>query len=199
MVKSKSKAPAKAITGRQRDVLEFIKRTIKTKGYGPTVREIGDAVGIISPNGVVGHLKALIKKGLIIRQPHLSRCIQVINPKDTVVTRKGGSVAQGQFTAQTNPEIASIEQTIPMDGTNLFIEVKDNSFSDSKLVAGDVLIVRTDMPAKDGQTVMAQIKNKTVLAKWTADTMKKIAKAAIENSVDCEDVVGVVVGAIRGF
>lgn len=193
------KGTVRALTARQRDVLEFIKRTIKTKGYGPTVREIGDAVDINSPNGVVGHLRALIKKGLILRQPHLSRSIQLVNPKDTTVIRKGGVVEKNQLKAAENAEMAVLEQIIPIEGANLFIDVADNSFNDSKIVAGDVIVVRTDIPAKDGQTVMAQVKGKTALVKWGADAMKKIGKGAIESTVECEDVVGVVVGVARGY
>src|SRR5450432_3737331 len=65
------------LTERQKEVYEFIRDKIHNRGYGPTVREIGDNFGISSPNGVMCHLKALEKKGLISREPNMSRAIQL--------------------------------------------------------------------------------------------------------------------------
>src|ERR1700687_2567654 len=64
------------LTDRQREIYDFIRDKIETRGYGPTVREIGLAFGIKSPNGVMCHLKALEKKGLIIREGFSARAIQ---------------------------------------------------------------------------------------------------------------------------
>jgi len=69
---------AHSLTPRQREIYEFIKTCIDVRGYGPTVREIGERFGIRSPNGVIGHLKALERKGLISRTPRLSRAIQLM-------------------------------------------------------------------------------------------------------------------------
>ena len=68
------------MTKRQRMVYEFIRDKIRNRGYGPTVREIGEQFGIASPNGVMCHLKALEKKGLITREPNMSRAIQLAVP-----------------------------------------------------------------------------------------------------------------------
>src|SRR5262249_44792837 len=65
------------LTERQRDVYEFIRDKIRGRGYGPTVGEIADHSEISSPNGVMAHLKALEKKGLIPREPNMSRAIQL--------------------------------------------------------------------------------------------------------------------------
>jgi repressor LexA len=65
------------LTDRQRLVYEFIRDKIRNRGYGPTVREIGEQFKISSPNGVMCHLKALEKKGLITREPNMSRAIQL--------------------------------------------------------------------------------------------------------------------------
>src|SRR5690606_7495360 len=63
------------LTQKQREVYEFIREKIHSRGYGPTVREIGSHFNISSPNGVMCHLKALEKKGLIVREPNMSRAI----------------------------------------------------------------------------------------------------------------------------
>ena len=65
------------LTKRQRDVYHYIRDLIQNRGYGPTVREIGEQFDINSPNGVMCHLKALEKKGLITREPNMSRAIQL--------------------------------------------------------------------------------------------------------------------------
>ena len=65
------------LTNRQKDVYEFIRDKITNRGYGPTVREIGERFDISSPNGVMCHLKALEKKGLITRSPNKSRAIEL--------------------------------------------------------------------------------------------------------------------------
>ncbi|HEX3870527.1 MAG TPA: repressor LexA, partial [Pirellulales bacterium] len=66
-----------SLTERQREVYAFIRTQIRSRGYGPTVREIGTQFRISSPNGVMCHLKALEKKGLITREPNMSRAIQL--------------------------------------------------------------------------------------------------------------------------
>jgi hypothetical protein len=66
------------LTARQREVLEFIRRCVRKRGFGPTVREIGEEMGIHSPNGVVGHLTALSRKGYIQRERNLSRSIVLV-------------------------------------------------------------------------------------------------------------------------
>ena len=81
------------LTPRQREIYEYVKENIMNRGYGPTVREIGNEFGIKSPNGVMCHLKALEKKGLISREPNLSRAIQLCDKPQ----RKTALDYKGQF------------------------------------------------------------------------------------------------------
>src|SRR6516225_2788933 len=67
------------LTERQREIYDFIREKIESRGYGPTVREIGTSFDIKSPNGVMCHLKALEKKGLIIREGFSARAIQLVD------------------------------------------------------------------------------------------------------------------------
>src|SRR5215212_5079953 len=84
------------LTERQREIYEFIRNKIESRGYGPTVREIGLAFEIKSPNGVMCHLKALAKKGLIIREDRSARAIQLVNHrKPSFALPFHGSVAAG--------------------------------------------------------------------------------------------------------
>lgn len=204
MAKRKGNVSVKyTLTDRQREVYECIRRSIKNFGYGPTVREIGDCVGINSPNGVVGHLKALVKKGLILRQPHLSRSIQLINNQETNTCKATGSISNGSFKAVETPDNTDLSFLIPIEGSNQFITVKDNTFADSKIVAGDTIIVRTSTEAKKGQSVLYTLKGKLYLAKWSLDLTKKFVKLQnleegyVPNSLDYPEVFGVLVGVVR--
>ena len=188
----------RALTARQREVYEYIKRTIKAKGYCPTVREIGDAVSINSPNGVIGHLRALIKKGYIVRQAHMARSIQLANQKDSGSISIGSAIENNQFISTEKAAPAVLEEVIPVSGTIQLVTVKDNTFNDAKIVAGDVIVVRTDIPASEGQTVLATAKTgKLSLIKWGADAVKKIGLNDSSDSTKCEAVVGIALGVMR--
>lgn len=67
------------LTSRQREIYQFIRKKIEGRGYGPTVREIGQEFDIKSPNGVMSQLKALQKKGLIHPEPNISRAIEMLS------------------------------------------------------------------------------------------------------------------------
>jgi SOS-response transcriptional repressor LexA len=68
------------LTYRQREIYDYIHNTIESRGYGPTVREIGENFDIKSPNGVLCHLKALEMKGLVKRDPFSARAIHLNGP-----------------------------------------------------------------------------------------------------------------------
>ena len=84
-----------SLTTRQRAIYDFIKDKILNRGYGPTVREIGAGFKIKSPNGVMCHLKALEKKGLISREAHMSRAIQLSEPLSKTSLPLAGRIAAG--------------------------------------------------------------------------------------------------------
>src|SRR3954462_12427844 len=93
-------ADTEMLTSRQREIYEFIRSKIQGRGYGPTVREIGLQFQIKSPNGVMCHLKALQKKGLIHREPNMSRAIQLLDDPTSAPHATGvkmlGRIAAGQ-------------------------------------------------------------------------------------------------------
>src|SRR5438309_2243432 len=92
-------ADLSALTARQREIYSFIRSKIQGRGYGPTVREIGNQFQIKSPNGVMCHLKALQRKGLIHREPNMSRAIQLLDDPTTAPPqgiKLVGRIAAGQ-------------------------------------------------------------------------------------------------------
>src|SRR5438105_8214926 len=119
------------LTPRQKEIYDFIRLKIESRGYGPTVREIGLHFGIKSPNGVMCHLKALEKKGLIKREGFSARAIELIGHK---FGHPGlpllGSVAAGSPTqAVENPELLNINEMF--DGNQHYLlKVRGQSMID---------------------------------------------------------------------
>lgn len=144
------------LTKRQKLVFEFIRDKIRSRGYGPTVREIGEHFDIASPNGVMCHLKALEKKGLISREPNMSRAIQLEDEYK-------GMPLSGRVAAGVMHE--AIEQTERLDfdavfnnkRNNLFaLKVSGDSMVDAHIDDGDFVIIRKQQTAQPGQIVVAQ-------------------------------------------
>src|SRR3954467_7795933 len=103
-----------ALTSRQRQIYDFLKDKIRNRGYGPTVREIGPNFGIRSPNGVMCHLKALERKGLITRESHMSRAIQLSeSPQAAMSLPLAGQIAAGS-------PVLAVEQSERVDFGHLF-------------------------------------------------------------------------------
>ena len=131
------------LTKRQKHVYDFIKSKIRTRGYGPTVREIGEKFEIASPNGVMCHLRALEKKGLITREPNMSRAIQLAKePAQEVGLPLAGEVAAGIF-----HEAFETDDRISFDGMlkrkNQFaLRVRGESMIEAQIADGDYVIVK---------------------------------------------------------
>src|SRR5437764_6981157 len=116
------------LTDRQREIYEFIREKIEGRGYGPTVREIGVAFDIKSPNGVMCHLKALEKKGLIIREGFSARAIQLVDhrPPATELPLLGLVAAGSPLAAEQQSERLNFNELF--GGSNHFaLKVKGQS------------------------------------------------------------------------
>lgn len=149
------------ITSRQRDVLEFIRSSIRTRGYPPSVREIGSAVGLSSTSTVHGHLARLEEKGLIRRDATKPRTIEVIedvgSARMTIPVPVVGRVTAGQ------PILAleNIEDHFPLpermvgDSTVFMLHVRGDSMIDAGILDGDLLVVRQQASADNGDIVVA--------------------------------------------
>jgi repressor LexA len=144
------------LTERQREVYEFLRDKIRNRGYGPTVREIGDKFQISSPNGVMCHLKALEKKGLISREPNMSRAIQLsAEPIEVRGLPMAGRIAAGVLHE-------AIEQDERIDFAAIFeqknqfvLKVSGDSMIEAQIADGDYVVVRKQRNARDGQIVVA--------------------------------------------
>lgn len=194
------------LTKKQKAVFQFVREKIETRGYGPTVREIGDQFGIGSPNGVMCHLRALEKKGFITREPNMSRAIQ-ISPE--FLESDAGLPLCGQVAAGVMHE--AIEQNERIDFGTMFtkksqfvLEVTGDSMIDAHIADGDYVIVTRQRTAQPGQMVVAQTEDgEATLKYWFPEKSKKRIRLQPANSrmkpiyVKDARVLGVVAGVVR--
>jgi repressor LexA len=193
------------LTDRQQIVYEYIRDRIVTRGYGPTVREIGEHLDIRSPNGVMCHLRALERKGVIRRAANKSRAIELVE-----TTRRhsnagiplAGRVAAGQC-------MLAIQQDERIDFANLLhredrfaLEVTGDSMIDAHIADGDYVVIQKQSYAYPGQIVVAQTAEAEATLKYWFPESGRIrlqpANAKMQPIfVDNAEVMGVVIGVVR--
>ena len=156
------------LTARQREVLEIIEQHMRERGYPPSVREIGDAVGLTSPSTVHAHLAALQRRGYLRRDPTKPRALEVRwDPNsDAVVDRRPvrhvplvGDVAAGtDVLAQEN-----VEELLPLpvdftgEGDLFMLRVRGDSMIEAGILDGDFVVCRAQSTADSGDIVVAGI------------------------------------------
>ena len=205
--------PFENVTPRQKEVYQFIREKIRARGYGPTVREIGLEFGINSPNGVVCHLKALERKGLIKREPNMSRAIQLMaepaKGSGSSSKRERGFPLVGQVAAGSLTE--AIEQNDRIDFDEFFsasekdrfvLKVHGESMIDDHIADGDLVVVRKQATASAGQIVVVQTdEGDATLKRWFPEKNRirlQPANAAMAPIyVKSAKVLGVVEGVVR--
>lgn len=201
---NKSADKMNLLTIRQRAIYDFIKGKILSRGYGPTVREIGTGFKIRSPNGVMCHLKALEKKGLISREAHMSRAIQISEPLTKMSLPLAGQIAAGS-------PLLAVEQNETIDFSELFgadnqfcLKVTGNSMIEAQIADGDYVVVKKQKTCRDGEIVVALVNGEEATLKRfykephrvrlepANSTMQPIYSTQVE-------VMGIVTGVIRRY
>lgn len=152
------------LSKRQQEILDYIKQSVRERGYPPSVREIGKAVGLSSSSTVHGHLARLEAKGLIRRDPTKPRAIEILdsNPLlEDINVRKVpvvGRVTAGQpITAIENiDDFFPLPENIAPSGDHVFmLEVVGDSMIEAGILDGDYVIVRQQQSAENGDIVVA--------------------------------------------
>lgn len=152
------------LSKRQQAILDFIKHEVKTKGYPPSVREIGQAVGLASSSTVHGHLARLESKGLIRRDPTKPRAIEILDHDEEIPAQNVvnvpvvGKVTAGiPITAVENIEeyFPLPEHLVPSDESVYMLEIEGDSMVDAGILNGDYVIVRSQQTANNGDIVVA--------------------------------------------
>jgi repressor LexA len=158
-----------ALSTRQREVLDFIRETVADRQYPPSVREIGDALGLSSPSTVHAHLSALVKYGYLRRDPSKPRAIEVVDDSPSVTALPDRDAVRdvplvGQIAAGT-PILAEeqVEDVFPLpqalvgNGPVFMLRVKGDSMIDAGILDGDYVVVRSQSDARDGELVAALV------------------------------------------
>jgi repressor LexA len=204
-------SPSEQLTKRQQAVYEFIRDKIHNRGYGPTVREIGERFRISSPNGVMCHLKALEKKGLITREPNMSRAIQ-LSSRDRPF---GVGPAPGQQGLPLAGVVAAgvlheaVEQQERIDFGEMFarqdqfvLEVHGDSMIEAQIADGDYVVIKKQKVAAAGQMVVARTEDGEATLKYWFPEKVRIRLQPANSTMDPiyvrnAEVLGIVVGVVR--
>ena len=161
---------ADALNPRQREILEFLRDHKQSHAYPPTVREIGQAVGLSSSSTVQNHLNALEQKGYIRRDPTKSRTVEVVGDEQTngrVIPLRAFTVPLVGRVAAGTPVLAeeNIEDQITVgpeiarDEAAYALRVHGDSMIEAGIYDGDIVVVRPQRDAVNGTIVVARIEN----------------------------------------
>jgi len=179
------------LTPRQRRVLNVIRDMVEARGYPPSMREIGDAVGLTSSSSVSHQLRALEAKGFIRRDPNRPRALEVIMPGERAVTGLAG-VSEADTTlggdepayvplvgriAAGGPILAeqSVEDVLPLprqlvgEGTLFLLQVQGDSMIDVAICDGDWVVVRQQQQAEQGEIVAAMLDGEATVKTYRRD------------------------------
>ncbi len=154
------------LTGRQQEIWKFLTDYVDAHGYPPTVREIGEAVGLASPSTVHAHLANLERAGLIKRDPTKPRALELRrDPKPDVARADdvhrlplvGEIAAGGPLLAEQNVEeyVAVPEPLARGGGEEFLLRVKGDSMINAGILEGDLVVVRRQQDAQNGDIVVA--------------------------------------------
>lgn len=193
------------LTKRQLDVFYFIRDKIQSRGYGPTVREIGDAFDISSPNGVVCHLKALEKKGLISREKNMSRAIQLkMEVEDRVGLPLAGRIAAGVLHEAISQDERVDFGSMFSQHDHFVLEVTGDSMTEAHIDDGDYVVVKQQSSAPSGSIVVAETDDGEATLKYWFPEKNRIRLQPANGTmkpiyVKNAKVRGVVIGVVRKF
>jgi len=164
------------ITDRQRQILDYILETVNGRGYPPSVREIGEAVGLSSPSTVHSHLSSLVEGGYLRRDPTKPRAIEVVDPGHEDGDLRRASVRDVPLVgriAAGSPILAEedIEEIFPLP-TDLvgsepvfMLRVQGDSMINAGIFDGDLVVVRRGSEARDGEIVAALVEGEEATVK----------------------------------
>jgi repressor LexA len=151
------------LTPRQQRIVEYIRRTVQDRGYPPTVREIGEAVGLTSSSSVHAQLANLQRKGLLRKDPSKPRAIEVAGARPrgaaSVTVPVLGRIAAGApvLAEEHVEDHVSIDAGLAGDEEHFALRVAGDSMVDAGILDGDLVVIRRQDVAEDGSIVAAQI------------------------------------------
>ncbi len=188
-------AETHTLTERQRQVLEFIDAQVRRRGYPPSVREIGEEVGLSSPSTVHANLAALQDKGYLRRDTSKPRAIEVALEPTTgaAVERRPvrhvpvvGDVAAGTgvLAAEHVEELLPVPADLTGEGDLFMLRVRGDSMIDAGIYAGDYVVVRAQPDADNGDVVVAGIPGEEATVKTFLRKRGKIVLRPANETMD---------------
>ncbi len=206
------------LSKRQQQVLDYIRDTVNDRGYPPSVREIGDAVGLSSPSSVHSQLSALVDMGMITRDPTKPRAIVVVETQSEKQTTRVeddrlreipllGRIAAGTpiLAAEHVEEVVPLPVSLVGDGPVFLLEVKGDSMIDAGIHEGDLVAIHSQNEARDGEIVAALIDGEEASVKRLR---RKDGKVILESAnpdyapmvfSDGVELIGKVVSVLRRY
>jgi repressor LexA len=166
------------LTARQKRILEFIRDWVERYGYPPSVREIGEAVGLVSPSSVAYQLKELERKGFLRRDPNRPRAVDVRPPSELIddetaraarptpayVPMLGQIAAGGPILAeQAIEDVFPLPRELVGEGEVFMLHVKGDSMVEAAICDGDWVVVRQQPTANNGEIVAAMIEGEATV------------------------------------
>ncbi len=201
------------LTKRQQEIFDFIKRYSAKYGYPPTVRDIGKAVGLASSSTVHAHLANLEKIGLLRRDPSKPRALELldraVDSVKSVVRPTGlplvGQVAAGQpVLAEENIEdYVEVPPVVGGEDGEYLLRVRGESMKDAGIREGDLVVVRAQPTASDGEIVVALVGEEATVKRFfqEPDHIRLQPENEAMEPIRSKDVVvlGRVVGLMRSL
>ncbi len=202
------------LSDRQEQILDYILEMVATRGYPPSVREIGDAVGLSSPSTVHSHIATLVKEGFIRKDPTKPRAIEVIDSGVSEPSTLRASVRDVPLVgriAAGSPILAEedIEEIYPLptdivgDEPVFMLSVRGDSMIEAGILDGDYVVVRRQPDARDGQIVAALIDGEEA----TVKRLQRLDKRVVLKSENPDfppmvfsegvEILGIVVAVLR--
>jgi repressor LexA len=161
------------LTKRQKEIFDFIKRSVDKTGYPPTVREIGKAVGLHSSSTVHAHLANLEKSGLLRRDPTKPRAIELLVDKAKRVVRDPGLPLVGQVAAggpilaeENIEDYLEVPSVIGGENADYILRVRGDSMVDAGILDGDFVVVQDAEEATNGEIVVALLGDEATVKRF---------------------------------
>ena len=189
------------LTIRQQEVYDFLKEKILARGYGPTIREIAQAFGFLSPNGVMCHLQALERKGWITRDPMLARAIKLTDqPSPSSLPSAGALNSEDPRQVLERGDTVDFAPLFDASG-NFALTVTGDALAGKNIVDGDTVILKRATKASNGDIVLATVDGQDAVLRVYSKEGNLVrleatgkTKAIVANGVT---ILGKVVGVIR--
>jgi len=155
------------LTGRQQEIWQFLTEYVGSHGYPPTVREIGEKVGLASPSTVHAHLANLERAGYLRRDPTKPRALELLRDRPAAAAEPSdvhklpllGSIAAGAplLAEEHVDEYLAVPEPLSRGGEEFLLRIRGDSMIDAGILDGDIVVVRRTQEARNGEIVAALV------------------------------------------